>query len=231
MSRQRKGPTVAEGQPFIGYVRVSTDEQAGSGLGLQAQRAAIRRDCELRSRPLGTIHTDTASGRSMDRREGLQAALSELETGRASGLVVAKLDRLSRSLLDFASLMERSRSEGWALIALDLGVDTSTPQGELMASVLATFSQFERRLIGQRTKDALAELKSQGVELGRPRLLDDELAVRVRSMRAGGMTLQAIADTLNSEGVPTATRRGAWRTGTVHHLLSRDLAAATPAAR
>lgn len=223
--RRIKRPPAATGAPLVGYVRVSTDEQAGSGLGLRAQREAIKRDCEHRGRTLGVIYSDTASGRSMDRREGLQQALSELENGTASGLIVAKLDRLSRSLLDFASLMERSRSEGWSLIALDLGVDTSTPQGELMASVLATFSQFERRLIGQRTRDALAELKAQGVELGRPRLLGDDLAERVRSMRSGGMTLQAIADTLNAEGVPTATGQGIWKTGTVHHLISRRASA------
>jgi Resolvase, N terminal domain len=67
----------------------------------------------------------------------------------------AKLDRLSRSLLDFASLMEDARREGWALVILDLGIDTTTPSGEMIANVMATFAQFERRLIGQRTKDAL----------------------------------------------------------------------------
>ena len=218
--RTKRAPGVLA-TPVIAYIRVSTEEQAGSGLGLSAQREAIRRDCEHHGRTLGTIYADTASGRSMDRREGLQQALAELTAGTASGLIVAKLDRLSRSLLDFAGVMERSRSEGWALIALDLGVDTSTPQGELMASVLATFSQFERRLIGQRTKDALAELKAQGVELGRPRLVGEDLAERCRMLRADGMTLQAIADTLNGEGISTATGRGAWKTGTVHHLISR----------
>ena len=100
----------------------------------------------------------------------LRLALEAIEAGTAEGLVVAKLDRLSRSLLDFAALMERGRKRGWNLIALDLGVDTSTPSGEMMASVLATFAQqFERRLIGQRTKDALAVKRSQGVVLGRPR--------------------------------------------------------------
>ena len=85
--------------------------------------------------------------------------------------MVAKLDRLSRSLLDFAALMEQARSSGWNLVALDLGVDTSTPAGEMMASVLATFAQFERRLIGQRTKDALAVKRAKASSSG----------VRVRS--------------------------------------------------
>ena len=108
-------------------------------------------------------------------RPGLALALELVETRQADGIMVAKLDRLSRSLLDFASLTERSRRHNWTLIALDLGVDTSTPQGEMMANVLATFAQFERRLIGQRTKDALAVKRAQGQVLGRPRVIDQAL--------------------------------------------------------
>ena len=102
------------------------------------------------------MHSDTASARSLVSRPGLARALADIERGAASVLVVAKLDRLSRSLLDFAALMERSRKQGWAVVALDLGVDTTTPSGEMMANVLAVFAQFERRLIGQRTREALA---------------------------------------------------------------------------
>ena len=85
--------------------------------------------------------------------------------------------------------MERARKRGWNLIALDLGVDTSTPSGEMMASVLATFAQFERRLIGQRTKDALAVKKAQGVRLGRPREMSEETVERIRELRRLGMSL------------------------------------------
>lgn len=203
----------------VGYVRVSTEEQSGSGLGLSAQRAAIRRACQERGWTLGTIYEDAASGRTMGGRRGLAEALDYVSAGEAGGLVVAKLDRLSRSLLDFAALMERSRREGWALVALDLGVDTSTPQGELMATVLASFAQFERRLIGQRTKDALAELKAQGVQLGRPRLISDDVVDRARQLRADGLTMRQIAETLNAEGVPTGSGAGEWFGGTVSRLL------------
>ena len=153
----------------VGYIRVSTSEQADSGAGLEAQRAAIRSEAERRGWQLVHVFEDAgASGKSLNGRRGLQRALEAIEAGTAEGLVVAKLDRLSRSLLDFAALMERARKGGWNVIALDLGVDTSTPAGEMMASVLATFAQFERRLIGQRTKDALAIKRAQGVVLGRP---------------------------------------------------------------
>jgi hypothetical protein len=83
-----------------------------------------------------------------------------------------ELDRLSRSLVYFAGLMERAQSRKWNLVALDLGVDLSTPAGEFLASVLASAAQGERRIIGQRTKDALAQKKAKGVRLGRRPVLD-----------------------------------------------------------
>ena len=116
----------------------------------------------------------------------LRRALEAIEAGQAEGLVVSKLDRLSRSLLDFAGLMERARKRGWSLVALDLGVDTSTPSGEMMAAVLATFAQFERRLIGQRTKDALAVKRAQGVILGRPRSMSAETVEHIQELRRLG---------------------------------------------
>ena len=138
----------------------------------------------------------------------------------AEGLVVAKLDRFSRSLLDFAALMERARKRGWNAIALDLGVDTSTPSGEMMAPVLAIFAQFERRLIGQRTKDALAVKRAQGVRLGRPRKMSEDTVERIRELRRLGMSHSDIAHELNAEGSPTATGRGRWHPPGVARALS-----------
>ena len=168
-----------------GYTRVSTQEQAESGAGLEAQRSAITLEAERRGWELVQVFEDAGvSGKSMSGREGLRAALEAVESGQADALVVSKLDRLSRSLLDFASLMKRARKRGWSLVALDLGVDTSTPSGELMANVLATFAQFERRLIGQRTRDALAVKRSQGVVLGRPRELSSEAQHRILELHS-----------------------------------------------
>jgi DNA invertase Pin-like site-specific DNA recombinase len=139
----------------------------------------------------------------------LLQALEAVEGGKANVLVVAKLDRLSRSLLDFASLMERARRRGWSLVALDLGVDTSIPRGELMANVLATFAQFERRLIGQRTRDALAVKRAQGVRLGRPREMSEEAVKRIRELHTCGHRITDIARILNNEGIATP-RNGRW---------------------
>src|SRR5262249_26273561 len=119
------------------------------------------------------------------------------------------------SLLDFAAVTERSRVEGWKLVALDLGVDTSTPSGEMMANVLASFAQFERRLIGQRTAEALRAKRAAGVRLGRPRTLPNDIRRRIAAERHAGATLASIAERLNRDCVPTAHGAGRWSTSSV----------------
>jgi DNA invertase Pin-like site-specific DNA recombinase len=204
----------------VGYIRVSTDEQADSGLGLGAQRAAIEGEAARRGWDLVHIYTDTASGRTLARRPGLEQALARLEARQASALVVSKLDRLSRSTKDFAMLMERAQRSGWAPVVLDLGVDATTPAGELVASVMVSVAQWERRAIGQRTKEALAARKAQGAKLGRPRRLPDSVRTRIARMRVKGLSLRAIADVLDDEGIPTAQGGARWYASTVRKVLS-----------
>jgi DNA invertase Pin-like site-specific DNA recombinase len=203
----------------VGYIRVSTDEQEGSGLGLEAQRAAIEGATTRRGWDLIYVFTDTASGRSLSRRPGLEKALAMLEGGGASALVVSKLDRLSRSTKDFATLMERAQRRGWAPVVLDLGVDTTTPAGEMVASVMMSVAQWERKIIGQRTKEALAAKKAQGAKLGRPRQLPDATRKRLMRMRKRGLTFRAIAEAVNEEGVPTAQGGVKWYPSTVRKVL------------
>lgn len=208
---------------MVGYARVSTDEQATSGLGLEAQHSLIEAECDRRGWQLLQIYEDAgASGKSLDGRPALAEALAAVKSGGADALVVAKLDRLSRSLLDFASLMESSRREGWALVILDLGVDTTTPSGEMVANVMATFAQFERRLIGQRTKDALLVKKAQGTRLGRPLSVDAKTVRRIEHERARGRSLRQIADNLTDEGVPTGHGGARWHASTVKAVLERS---------
>jgi DNA invertase Pin-like site-specific DNA recombinase len=205
----------------LGYVRVSTSEQVSSGAGLESQRRAILAECKRRGWHLvETIEDAGYSARDL-RRPGIQEALRALEAGKASALVVAKLDRLSRSMLDFSKLMAKATREHWALVALDVAVDTSTPSGEAMANMLATFAQFERRLISQRTKEALAVKKASGVRLGRPPTVPQSVVRRIQRQRVRGDTLARIADDLNQEGVPTAQGGVRWYAATVRHVLLR----------
>jgi len=203
----------------IGYVRVSTEEQANSGAGLKAQRAAILAEAERRGWQLVEVIEDAGySGKDL-KRPGIIAALDALKHHKADTLVVAKLDRLSRSMLDFAALMDKATRERWALVALDLGVDTSTPAGEAMANVLCTFAQFERRLISQRTRDALQVKKSEGVRLGRQSSIPQPTRDRIRELRSKGLSLRAIAARLNAEGVPTGQGAAQWHASSVRAAL------------
>lgn len=206
----------------LGYVRVSTDKQVASGAGLEAQREAIQRACQQRGYHLLEIveEHNGVSAKSLE-RPGIMRALGELDAGRADALVVAKLDRLSRSLKDFAGLMDRARQRGWAIVALDAPVDTTTAMGEGMANMVATFAQIERRLIGERTKAAMAVKKAQGARFGRPVTLPDSVVSRIVRARSRGMTLRAIADMLNREGVPTGQGGSQWWAETVRTVLAR----------
>src|SRR3954451_14995476 len=202
--------------PYLGYLRVSTDEQANSGAGIEAQRAAILTEAKRRGwteANLEWIEDAGYSGKDT-RRPGLRLALEALKRGEAAGLVVAKMDRLSRSLLDFTRIMAEAQRQGWALVALDCPADPSTPTGEAMASILATFSQLERRLIGQRTREALAVKRSEGVRLGRPVNLPASVARRIASENAAGRSLRSIAAGLNSDRVPTAQGGREWHAST-----------------
>ncbi len=183
---------------------------------MAAQRSAIQTECTHRGWKLLAINEDAgASGKSVSKRPGLAAALEEVESGRAAGIVVAKLDRLSRSLADFANLMVRAQTSGWNLVALDLGVDLGSAAGEFMANVMASAAQWERRIIGQRTKDALAEKRAEGVTLGRPTVLPEAVVERIMAAHRAGEGWSAIARTLNFEKVPTAHGGTKWHPSTV----------------
>jgi len=209
-----KRKTVTPG--IVGYIRVSTDEQAVSGLGLAAQRVAIEAEAVRRGLPMLAVRADEGIfGKSTANRPGLAAALADLDAGRGSVLIVSKLDRLSRSVHDATGLLLRAERAGWGLIALDVAVDTTTPQGAAMTQVLAVFAELERRLIGQRTKDALAVKRAQGVRLGRPPTLPADVVRRIVAEHDAGSSWSAIARGLDADVVPTAQGGARWYPATV----------------
>lgn len=218
MSRKKKCP----GNPavVVAYLRVSTDEKAESGAGIGAQRTAIAAEVERRGWVLLDTFVDAGvSGKSITGRPALADALDRVESGAAGTLIVAKLDRLSRSLLDFASLMKRAQDRGWNLVALDLGIDLSTPAGEFLASVMASAAQWERRIISQRTKDALAAKKAAGVRVGRSSTLPAATRRRLVERRAQGHSLRKIAADLNADEIPTGQGALQWHASSVWSAL------------
>lgn len=204
------------GTRVLGYVRVSTTDQAETGHGLAAQEAAIRQEVATRGWSLTEIVRDEGeSGKSLD-RPGLTRALQAIAQGQATGLVVSKLDRLSRSVADFAALLEWFTVSASTLVALDLGIDTSTPGGRHVANVFASVAEWEREVIAARTHEGLQAARANGKRISGPAVSDQpKLQRRIRNLRDRGHTLQAIADRLNREGVPTLRGGTEWRPSSI----------------
>ena len=211
------------GMPVVAYCRVSSDEQGDSGLGLDAQEEAIRRACVARGWLLSEVVREVGSGATTARRPELARIIGEME-GKGSeaprAVVVAKLDRLTRSVADGARLFERAAKCDWGIVALDLGVDTTTAAGELVANVMIAVGQWERKVIGERTKAALKAKKARGESVGRPRATEQskrpeeaarmaEALERIKALRGAGMSYRKMADVLNSEGV-RGPQGGGW---------------------
>lgn len=203
----------------IGYIRVSTDEQAQQGHSLAAQQAKLEAYAQLYELELVEVVVDAGQSAKTLKRPGLQRALSLLKTGQAQGLLVAKLDRLTRSVRDLGALLE-DYFDRYNLLSVADQIDTRSAAGRLVLNVLAAVSQWEREAIGERTSAALQHLKSQGVKLGAPAFTERSVIERMRELRAQGLSLPAICQVLTAEGYPTA-RGGRWLPMTVKRILER----------
>lgn len=217
-------------QKYVVYLRCSTSKQHDSGLGLEAQRAA----CEAFTQNGEVLRefVEVESGGKSDRPE-LLAAIDLARRSKAT-LIVAKLCRLARSVSFVSALME----SGIDFIAADNPNAT-----KLTIHILSAMAEFERDQISKRTKEALAAAKARGVKLGNPKLTNDQrrkggvtagriakekakrsvahLIDMMKAFRRDGLSLQAIADRLNSMGERT-TRGGLYSTSTVHRILARS---------
>lgn len=226
-SRRSRSTGPAPTGTAVAYLRVSTDEQAESGAGLAAQRAAIEAVASVRGWIITAWHEDggVSGGKAPHQRPGLAAALEAVQTGEAERLIVAKIDRLSRKFRDAVDLMETAADEGWPLYIADIDADLTTSNGRLVARMLAAISEDERDRIRQRTKAALAAKKAAGVRLGRPSLLPDAVVARIVDQRAAGVSFAKIAAALNEDAVPTAQGGKRWYPATVKAVLGGQDAA------
>jgi site-specific DNA recombinase len=224
----------------VGYVRVSTEHQADGGVSLDAQRAKLTAYAIAMELDLVAIVEDAGVSAKSLARPGLGRVLAMLDAGEAEGVLVAKLDRLTRSVRDLGDLVERYFATRFSLLSVSDSIDTRTAAGRLVLNVLTSVAQWEREATGERTRDALAHMKSEGVKLGRPALgwtrgdatdangrrivesVTAEAATvrRIEALHATGASLRAIAAVLTAEG-HTTKRGGRWAAETVRKVLAR----------
>jgi DNA invertase Pin-like site-specific DNA recombinase len=217
--------------------------QASEGVSLDAQRERIAHYCSANGYRLIDIISDEISGKSLE-RPGLQKALGMLESGKAGALVVVKLDRLTRSILDLGSLLHRyfaCEEQGrmkYRLLSVTESLDTTNPMGRFVVYILGLIAQWEREAISERTRDALQHLKAQGVKMGRapygyrysanadasgrrtvePVPEQQEVIRRIIKMREAGTLQQAICAALNEEGLPSPFGQR-WQRLMIHRVL------------
>jgi len=216
--------TLSEPPRVVGYLRVSTERQATDGLSIEAQQARITSYCELYGLALVAVHCDPGASGSNLERAGLRSALADLAAGEASGIVVARLDRLTRSVRDLGLLIDEHFSDGGAdLMSVSEQIDTRTAGGRLVLHVLMSVAQWEREIIGERTAAALAvkaargEYTGGGVPYGRSlaeggvRLIEEpgelQILTKALELRGRGLSLRAVAEALGALGYLSRTGR------------------------
>jgi site-specific DNA recombinase len=220
----------------IGYVRVSTDRQAEQGVSLEAQEAKIRAMATVQSAELLDVIVDGGESAKSLNRPGLQRLLDLINAGKVDTVIVAKLDRLTRSVKDLCGLLELFERRKVALVSVAESLDTGSAAGRLVITIIGAVSQWEREAIGERTRDALRHKRGKGERVGNIeysyRLSADRIHVEpdpaeqaalaaIRKLRLGGHSLRAVAGVLNDSG--HRTRRGTqWRLESVVRAINQE---------
>jgi len=227
----------------LGYVRVSTDKQAERGISLEAQAEKIRAMAVVHGTTLAEIIVDGGESAKSLNRPGMARLLAMVDAGQVQTVIIAKLDRLTRSVKDLCTLLERFERRGVALVSVAESLDTSSAAGRLVLNIMTAVSQWEREAIGERTRDAMRHKRSQGERVGNiqygyrlaadGRHLEEDPAeqtvlAEIRHLRQHGATLRGIAAALNRRAFQT--RRGtAWRLESVARAVKSDTLAKSAA--
>ena len=245
----------ASGEPrrlrAVGYVRVSTDQQAQEGVSLEAQRVRIRAHCVSQEIELVDLITDDGYSAKSLERPGIQRALAMLSAGRVDTLVVVKLDRLTRSVKDLGYLCDTYFHEGqpFSLLSVSDSIDTRSAGGKLLLNVLMSVAQWEREAIRERTQEAMNELKRRGIRLGSapsgwqrskepdatgrrpliPHPAEQAAVHRICDLYRQGLGIRPIAKQLDREGIPTRGGKTWMRQrSTLYNILEREGLKARP---
>jgi site-specific DNA recombinase len=218
----------------IGYVRVSTDKQAERGVSLEAQQEKVRAMATVHGAALAEVVVDAGeSAKSLD-RPGLERVLGMVRAGTIEMVIVAKLDRLTRSVKDLAVLLELFQRRNVSLISVAESLDTGSASGRLVLNIMVSVSQWEREAIGERTRDAMRHKKTNlkefcgnapyGYRLAtdrrhiEPDAAEQAIRRKILNGRKRGRSFRGIADQLNRQG--DRTRSGSpWRFEYVHRIV------------
>jgi DNA invertase Pin-like site-specific DNA recombinase len=227
----------------IGYVRVSTEQQAKEGISLEAQERKIRGMAVAQDVELIEIIADDESGKTLD-RTGMDRLLKLVDSREVQCVIIAKLDRITRSVRDLAELLDRFDRADVALVSVADSLDTKTAAGRLVINILVSVSQWERETIGERTRDALRHLKSRGKSYGhapfgfhriRDKVVNGKIKYRlvvdpreaviikkIRDWRRQKLTLTAIAERLNESCIKRKQGGRKWYASSVREILQRS---------
>ncbi len=219
----------------IGYIRVSTEEQAREGISLSAQESKIRAYCSIIDTPetdIELIIDAGESGKNLN-RPGMKQLIEMIEKKQVSAVVIYKLDRLSRKTIDALNLIEMMDKKEIAIHSISEKIDTKTPVGKFVITILCAFAQMERELIIERVNMALQEKKRQGKKIGRfcpygykegkddqlEEISDEqEILSIIMGNKKQGRGYSCIADRLNRLGILTRSG-GKWYAQTIKSIL------------
>jgi DNA invertase Pin-like site-specific DNA recombinase len=223
----------------ISYIRVSSEEQADSGLGLEAQRQRVAAYCAMKGLHLAEVFEDSAisAGKPLAGRPAGSRLLAAAKKGKAV-VVVAKLDRLFRSVADAANVIADFDKKGIQLVAIAEGFDMTNPYGRAMAQMASVFAELERAMIRERTRSAMSVKRSRGERISGhapfgwdfgtgdnlvENAREQKIIARMRRLREEGLSYRGIAVRLDDEGIlPKRGRR--WIHTTVKSILTRNAA-------
>jgi DNA invertase Pin-like site-specific DNA recombinase len=219
----------------IGYVRVSTDRQADQGASLEAQTARVQAMATVQSAELVDVVVDGGESAKSMNRPGLRRVLALVESGKVDAVIVAKLDRLTRSVKDLCQLLELFERKNVALVSVAESLDTGSAAGRLVITIMAAVSQWEREAIGERTREVLRHKRNCGERIGNihygfrlsadskhvePNPDEQAVLSTIRELRGRHRSLREIAAALNNSGY--STRRGsAWRHEYVKAMIGK----------
>ena len=225
----------------VGYVRVSTDQQAQEGVSLDAQQVRIRAHCVSQDIELVEIVCDDGYSAKSLERPGIKRALAMLTEKRVNAIVVVKLDRLTRSVKDLGFLCDTYFREGMphSLLSVSDAIDTRSASGKLMLNVLMSVAQWEREAISERTQEAMNELKRRGVHTGAPPYgfhysketdahgrrnlvrnpIEQRNIERICDLHRAGLSVLDISKRLTADRV--TPRKDQWERPTIYRILAR----------